>query len=432
MMQKQRGDRQKRSCREEAEEGQRPLSPAPAGPDDLVRLTERVVSARGATSAPDSAISMASAGSPLREAMDDIMNDNRQRQTNTVIVEMDGVRVMMTFRQLQTMNEELARARAAGHFPRTTAPAYDIQATVEDYRRLQELSRVRGSAPPEQWRSMREASELHVRIAQQIAERDEVTGESAEHQRVHQLVANLMNGVDTESRMYGIVQHAVAHAIKKQQSDAAATMTGQSMIEMLKGIRTAINQMGERGAHGVSEHNFEAVLEEVFGMIDHALGEGLGERVQHMDGQINRVDGQIDRVDGQINHVDGQIMHLNAIGQHVNAIDGHVHSLGNNLGAMSVLLNSTNGNITGMTTQIGVLQTIVNMLPQMIQQVLHERLSQALEDALRPLIDLIEAHYGVSIGQIDPATINAQGQSKKSKVKSFFKGIFKRFRKSGH
>ncbi|KAI1210579.1 uncharacterized protein F4807DRAFT_466960 [Annulohypoxylon truncatum] len=363
---------------------------------------------------PDSAIGLQS-GSPLREAMESRINN--QPQSGSAIIDMDGVRVSYTFDELAMMGTQLAAARAERRFPRTTASDHDIRAVVEDFGRLAELNEARGTAPPEEWNRMPNVVELHVRIAQEIRARDKTTADLTEEQRVKTLVNNLMEGVGTESRIYGIVQHAVTHAIKKDKGDEAARLAGQNMIEMLKSIRTAINQMADQRTHNVDGVNVEAVLEDVFGMIDHALSENLGERVEQMDGQINRVD--------------GQIMHLNAIGQHVNAIDGHVHSLGNNLNAMGTLLNSTNGNVVSLNTQLGLLQTIVNMLPQMVQQALDEMLPQVLQSALNPIIAVIQARSAALANHSGMSGLQ-NGHTQKKSIKSFFKGLFKGFRKSGH
>ncbi|KAI1449471.1 hypothetical protein F5Y02DRAFT_371691 [Annulohypoxylon stygium] len=86
---------------------------------------------------------------------------------------------------------------------------------------------------------------------------------------------------------------------------------------------------------------------------------------------------------------------------------------------MSTLINSTNGNITGMTTQIALLQTIVNMLPQMIENILRQHLAENLQIGLGPLVAVLQAH-GIVLG-------NAAAQKKT--IKSFFMGIVRRFRK---
>ncbi|KAI0884759.1 uncharacterized protein GGS22DRAFT_164292 [Annulohypoxylon maeteangense] len=341
---------------------------------------------------------------------------SRLTSTATLVMD-DGVRVAVTAQDIEVMGIELSEARERGIFPRTKTPGFNIQAIIDDYGRLKELNQARGSSAREDWHKMPEVSKLNVRIAQEIRARDKTMAEVTEQERVKTLVNNLMNGVDTESRIYGIVQHAVIHAIKKDSNDEAANKAGQNMIQMLKGIRAAINQMSEHHTHNIDGANVEAVLEDVFGMIDHALSQNLGERVEQMDGQINRVD--------------GQIMHLNAIGQHVNAIDGHVHSLGNNINAMGTLLNSTNGNVVSLNTQLSLLQTIVNMLPQMIQQALDEMLPQVLESALGPIIAIIQAR-AAALGNHNGTLGTGHGHTHKKSIKSFFKGIFKGFRKSGH
>ncbi|KAI2473353.1 hypothetical protein F4781DRAFT_442024 [Annulohypoxylon bovei var. microspora] len=380
----------------------------------VISQTARIDRCPSVRGAPDSGVDVAN-GSRFAAAMD--AATTRRPQTSAVFIDIDGVQVSYTFDEITMMSTELATARAERRFPRTTAAGYDIRSTIDDFGRLLELNEARGTAPPEQWNRMPNVVELHVRIAQEIRARDKTLAEATEEERVKAHVNNLLSGVGAETRLYSIVQHAVTFAIKNDKGDEAASVAGQNMLQMLKGIRAAINQMADQRTHNIDGANVEAVLEEVFGMIDHALGQNLGERVDQMDSQLNTVN--------------GQIMHLNAIGQHVNAIDGHVHSLGNNLNAMGTLLNSTNGNITGMTTQIALLQTIINMLPRLIAEGVEQMLPGMVETALGPIIDVLHAR-GVARDSLTSTGTSMGRKHKKKSIKSFFKGLFKRSKKSGY
>ncbi|KAI1381471.1 hypothetical protein F4677DRAFT_440687 [Hypoxylon crocopeplum] len=335
-------------------------------------------------------------------------------------VDHNGVSVSYTPEQLTMMGSELAKARAEGRFPPTKAASYDIQATAHDYLCLLSLNEARGTAPREEWHTMPYVVELLVRIKREIQARDKVTAEKTEEQRVNAHVTNMMSGVGAEAKLYSIVQHAVTYAVKNGSDDQAATTAGQNMVAVLDGIRGVIRDMGGRGTHGINDHNVESVLEEVFRMIDYALGSF----VDPLDENVKKMDGQYNRVDGQINRVDGQIMHLHAIGQHVDAIDNHVHSLGNNLNAMGTLLNSTNGNITVMTSQVSLLQTIVNMLPRMIADSLKQQLPATLQIAMSPIVDAFEAQLGASF--YTGTTANEEGNI--NGKRKFFKSISSRFR----
>ncbi|KAI1388365.1 uncharacterized protein F4822DRAFT_443397 [Hypoxylon trugodes] len=378
--------------------------------------------------APDSAVDMS--GDATFAA--DMESATRGVQDGRIVIDYNGIAISCTFDEITKMGAELAKARAEGIFPRTKAASHNIRATIEDYFRLGELTEARGTTPRENWTEQPEVAELQVRIAREIRDRDKIAADESEAVRVQSHVSSMMEGVGAEAKLYNIVQHAVAYAVKSSSADSAATQTvGQNMAELLRGIRGVIKEMGEKGtlaggAHGV---DLEAVLEDVFGMIDFAMDQTLDGRAKRMDGQIKDMDGQIKDMDGQIKDMDGQIkdmdghiMHLNAIGQHVNAIDGHVHSLGNNLNSMGTLLNSTNGNITAMTAQVALLQTIVNMLPRMIAEVLEQQLPGIVDASTKPIIAALEAHYGISLTRFP-------GTQKKNKVKKFFKSIFSGLKK---
>ncbi|KAI1800853.1 hypothetical protein F4811DRAFT_574701 [Daldinia bambusicola] len=361
--------------------------------------TDRVPETPGT---PDSGVVIV--GQQTRDAM---AQANETAQGVIVMVEIGGVKFSYTLKQIAQMANTLARARADGHFPPTTARGSDVRATVHDYLRFMELSAARGDAPQEAWSQMPDVVQMLVDITREIQARDKVAAEMNEQQRVNAHVDNMMSGVGAEARLYNIVQHAVAFAMNNGSGDEAATITGQNMVNLLDGIRGVIREMAGQGIHNVDGVNLDAVIEEVFGTIDLALG------------------GQVNDMRGQLNRVDGQILHLNAIGQHVNAIDGHVHSLGNNLNAMGTLLGSTNGNIATMTTQVGLLQTIVNMLPRMIAESLQQMLPEALHGAIGPIIQALETQLGVP--SLVGAAQNAQRQPRG--LKKVFKSVKKFFHK---
>ncbi|KAI1097445.1 hypothetical protein F4804DRAFT_351608 [Jackrogersella minutella] len=409
--------------------------PRKGGHQSLRISTDRVDHVRRNMAASSDAIPDSGIEMPGEDRLGNEMAAATSRGQNVAVVEINGVVLTYTLDEITKMGNALAKARAEGDFPRTTASAYDFRAIIEDHCRLVELTRARAGVPRDEWNTTRGVVNLTVDIHRQIRGRDKLTAESTEEQRVRAQVNNMMSGVGAEARLYSIVQHAVTYAIRNGSNDQAATVSGQNMAHMLEGIQGVIRDMAGQGTHNISGVNVEAVLEDIFGMIDFALGQNLGDRVEQMDGQINAVNGQLHTVNGQLHTVNGQIAHLNAIGQHVNAIDGHVHSLGNNLNAMGTLLNSTNGNVVSMTTQIGLLQTIVNMLPRMIAESLEQLLPETLQAAIGPIVTALEDHFGVTIaGHARPSSINpghGRTYQKKSRTKSFFKKSWNPFRKRG-
>ncbi|OTA97134.1 hypothetical protein M434DRAFT_386865 [Hypoxylon sp. CO27-5] len=382
----------------------------------------------GIPTPPDSAISMSNNENRFGSAMDTAIHHANR---TSVSADHDGVTISLTPQQLTLMGAELAQARADGRFPSTTAAGYDISAIAQDYGRLVALTEARGDAPREEWNSMPNVVQLLVRITQEIRARDEITAEQNEEERVRAHVSSMMTGVGAEAKLYSIVQHAVTYAIKNGSSEQAATITGKNMADLLNGIRGVIKDMAGQGVHGVHDVNTEAVLEEVFSMIDYALGD-LATPL-HKD---------VENLGGRVKHMDGQIIQLNAIAGHANAIDNHVHALGNNLNAMGTLLNSTNGNVAAMSVQVSLLQTIINMVPRMIAEALQESIPEALNSAMSPIMAYAEAQLGVSVASpltSPTSTISTDAsqegmlhlKQKKSKKYSL-KKLLKLFKKSGH
>ncbi|KAI1764318.1 hypothetical protein GGR53DRAFT_324383 [Hypoxylon sp. FL1150] len=349
---------------------------------------------------PDSAVAM-----DFGDVMTGIDAAHHSAKNVTVTLDYDGVSVVYTFDELAKMNAKLVKARADGLFPTTEAGLDDIRATVDDYFRLVSLGHLRDAYDPEEWNHQPTVVDLLVRITRDIRARDKLAAEKTEEERVQAHVKNMMSGVGAEAKLYNIVQHAIAYAAKNGSSEQAATLTGKSMAELLNGIRGVVMEMAGQGTHNISGVNLEAVVEDVFKTIDFALG--------------NLTD-PINDLGGHVKHMDGQIMHLDAIGHHVNAIDGHVHSLGNNLNSMGTLLNSTNGNVVSLTTQIALLQTIVNMLPRMVDETLEQMVPQILATALGPIIQALEAQLGIAS--------HSFGKKKSiiKKISAAFKKVFKK------
>ncbi|RYP31680.1 hypothetical protein DL767_005593 [Monosporascus sp. MG133] len=341
------------------------------------------------------------------------------------------------------MARELAKARANGEFPRTTTPDYIVQATIDDYGRLTQLREARGDAPRSEWPNMRNATTLLTNITRDIRNRDELRGDRVEATTVRDRVANMMQGVHGEANLYRLVQHAVHHSIQNQAVQRDLATGGHEMANVLNEIRKTIEVIATEGRHGVTESNMEDVLEQVFGMIEHALIDATGP----LRLNVNRMDNISDANQSQVNRLiiisDANQAQVNAISQHVNAIGGHVGALGSNINSLSGNVNSVAGNVQALSSQLSVLQTIINMLPQMVTQAVQEILPQAAQEAIVPIIvaslqaSMVSTKGGVSGKGADfdfdekhANNEKARGQHKKKP--SFFKRFFGNSKRGGH
>ncbi|RYP09692.1 hypothetical protein DL764_001118 [Monosporascus ibericus] len=270
------------------------------------------------------------------------------------------------------MARELAKARANGEFPRTNTPGYIVQATIDDYGRLMELREARGGAPRSEWPNMRNATNLLINIIRDIRNRDELRGDQVEATTVEDRVANMMQGVHGEANLYRLVQHAVHHAIQNQAVQQDQAVGGVNMSAILGDIHSRLESQAAEGRHGVTESNMENVLEEVFGMIEHALIDASGP----LRLNVNRMDNISDANQAQVN----------AISQHVNAIGGYVNAMGSQLNSMNGNVSSVAGNVQTLSSQLSVLQTIINMLPKMVTQAVQDILPQAAQEPIVPII----------------------------------------------
>ncbi|KAI1506291.1 hypothetical protein F5X99DRAFT_426351 [Biscogniauxia marginata] len=281
-----------------------------------------------------------------------------------------------TSAQLTHMGNVLARARAEEGFPTTTAPGYNIMATVEDYHRLLKLRELCDAANIglSEYAQSNPARILYINIVRDIRERDETIGEAAATANVEARVSGMMNGVQAESALYQLIRHAVHSVVQNGGAQQNAANSGVDITGVLRDVDRHLTDLTSAQENGVS-----AIMTQMRNTVQGRLSlenpelsgvamESVFEEVfayNRMDGQYNRMDGQYNRMDGQYNRMDGQV---NAIGQHVNA--------------MGNLLNSTNTNVQALSTNLGVLQTIMNMLPQMVVQAIQEMLPGILHEAV--------------------------------------------------
>lgn len=340
---------------------------------------------------------------------------------------------------VEGMARELAQARANGEFPPTTTPGYDMQATFDDHARLLRLREARGDAPRSEWNRMRQATVLLVEFTRAIRQRDGLRGERTETTNVRTRVQNMIEGLHGEANLYSLVQHAVHHAIQNQAVQQDLVTGGINMSAILQDVHARVADLASRSDHGVTESNMEGVLEDIFGIIEHSLLDATGPLRMNVGNLSNITSAQQSLTTAQESLATAQEGHVNAIGQHVNAISGQVGAMGGNITSMGNLLNSTNGNITAMTSQLGLLQTIVNMLPDMVAQAVSETLQdilpRAAQDAMVPIIVAsLQASLGSGMGGVSAkgakfdekasATDAKKSTGKKQQKKD---GFFKRF-----
>ncbi|KAI1485004.1 hypothetical protein F5X96DRAFT_691515 [Biscogniauxia mediterranea] len=380
-------------------------------------------------------------------------------QESPIAVVVNGTPYTST--DIASMGRILSRARVENEFPTTTTPGYNVQAMIDDYTRLMQLRQLRVGLSRSEWITDRAASEYLVAVTRDIRERDETLAEEAATANVEARVGGMMNGVQAESTMYQLIRHAVHSVLQTHDVQQAGANSGVDMAAVVQDVDRRLNELTatHEGVSAIMTQmrnmvqphirreiaeapgvDMESVFEDIFATIERSLLDATGP----LRLNINRMNGQINNMEGQINHVDGQIVQLNAITGHARAIEGHVQAMGTNLNSMGTLLNSTNGNITAITSQVGLLQTIIPMLPQMIvqaiQQVLPEILNEAIGGAINDnLVNSLQAFVGamnnVRTQAASPGK-SASGNKKNGKKGGFmnkFFGIFKKNdRDDGH
>ncbi|EMR66895.1 hypothetical protein UCREL1_6098 [Eutypa lata UCREL1] len=285
---------------------------------------------------------------------------------------------------------------------------------------------------------MRQATVLLVEFTRAIRQRDGLRGEHTETSNVRTRVENLIQGLHGEANLYSLVQHAVHHAIQNRTVQQDLASGGVNMTAILTEIHEALQVQANQAQNGITEVNTEDVLEEVFGMIEHALLDAAGPirlSANRLDNITSAQQTQVNAM-GTINNAHQG--HVNAIGQHVNAIGGHVGALSSNINSLNGNVNSVAGNVQVMSTQVGLLQTIVNMLPEMVtravQDILRETLPRAAQDAMVPIIVAsLQASLGPQGGvsakgaKFDEKASATDAKKSTGKKQQKKDGFFKRF-----
>ncbi|KAI8630709.1 hypothetical protein F5Y19DRAFT_483348 [Xylariaceae sp. FL1651] len=281
-----------------------------------------------------------------------------------------------SFSRIIKMGDALAQARRERTFPPTTTPNYNVQAIIDDYEDLQRLNAARESASDTRDHAFRpDIAPLYVQIQRKIQDRDLAQGDVAADSNVRARMGGISNGAGAEVGMYNLMRHAVHSVLRLNHlTPECESNVVDAASRVISDIRGTVQSRADSGAHNVDGVNMPAVMDEVFVAIENALGNYINE-------QVNSFNTITDAQRSQLNSLNCTAQ-VNAIASHVSAIDNHVHSMGNNVSAMSSLVNSTNSNVTALTSNIGTLQTIVNMVPQMVANSVADILPEAVSGAV--------------------------------------------------
>lgn len=278
------------------------------------------------------------------------------------------------------MGKALAQARREKNFPPTITPGYNLKATIDDYEDLERLNAAReGVTDARDYAFCPDISRLYIEIQRKIQDRDLTYGEVAAENNVRARLSGFANSAGAETGMYNLMRHAVHSVLRlnnlSPESDSNIVEAAASRV--INDIRATVKSQAACGANGVTGQNMDAVMEEVFSAIQDALSQGVGTQANRLDGQINNMS----------SITDAHNIQVNAIAGHVKAIDNHVHAMGNNVNAMGTLLNSTNGNVTSLTANIGTLQTVVNMIPQMVAVSVGDSVREMIPGLIGPAVE---------------------------------------------
>ncbi|KAI3327725.1 hypothetical protein HD806DRAFT_519729 [Xylariaceae sp. AK1471] len=286
--------------------------------------------------------------------------------------------------RLLEMGKALDQARRDRRFPLTKTPEYNLQAVIDDYEDLQRLNATREAAgDPRDHAFHPDISRLYVEIKRRIQDRDFTQGEVVADSNVRARLSGLANSTGAETGMYNLMRHAMNSVLRLNNLtlDSDSNIVDAVAARVVGEIRSDVQAQVARGEHNIEGVNMSAVVEEVFGAIEHGLGD-------YVNGPMNTVtNAQLVQLQSMNNVTHAQNMQVNAIASHVGAIDNHVHAMGNNVGAMSSLVNSTNGNVTALTTNVGSLQAIVNLLPQMVANAVGDSVREMIPDIVGPAVE---------------------------------------------
>ncbi|KAK6068996.1 hypothetical protein SCUP515_09201 [Seiridium cupressi] len=359
--------------------------------------------------------------------------------------------------RLAPIAQELDTARNEGRFPETTTSYMNAQAVLDDYERLQDLEDLE--------RGSRQHTELFIENVRRIQERDSVVVHENHEAHYQQVVDNMMRNQAVGDDLHALIRHA-------------ARVASANAVERV---------LARHQEQGLQAPNMEAVLEDIFAVIEARLLDAAGPLrlnvnnlrnmvdnnlngqvnnlrnvVDNVDnnlaGQVNNLRNVVDNVDnnlaGQVNRMDQGVDNLNRVDQglannlenlttqlgamnnNVNAVSNHTNALGALMHALNNTAMATNTQMGQLGNEVNGLQQITNMLPGLVQQVVQQVIQQILPGAIQA--GLVQAVSGAaqsgngkgtnaSVSATDVTTaMNEKGNSGKDNKKGKKRGWFAR------
>lgn len=348
----------------------------------------------------------------------------------------------ITMGDLTAMRAELHDARAAGDFPMTTVPENVNEATVQDYGMLRRLRELRGdvnSAASDAY------NRYYVDCTRVIQQRDHDYEVEARNVTIHRRVRELIENQNVGADLHGIVQHAAARGVHQVLANSQAqTLNGDVIREIVQQVTRSLTAEGFNVGQTLDMEN---VMEDVVTVVEATALDAAGP----LRLNVNRLGNINSASENQLRDLTTQVDELRNLTTEVDAMNNHVSAVGNHVNALGQLMQVFNAVSTSTSTQLGEIggqvqdiQSLVNMIPTLIQQAVQEHLVQTLQDSLAPILPLIVAAIqaggangkGLNIKGLATATDTGMGEekgspknqkkAKKGKKGGFFSRLFKR------
>ncbi|KAK9781126.1 hypothetical protein SCAR479_04947 [Seiridium cardinale] len=356
---------------------------------------------------------------------------------------------------LVPMAQELETARNEGRFPDTTTSYMNAQAVLDDYMHLQDLEGLE--------RGSRQHNELYIENVRRIQERDSVVVHDNHDAHYQQVVDNMMRNQAVGDDLHALIRHAAraasANAVERVLARHNQQAPQGNMVrEIVQGLSQDVNFRGVLAGHGL---DMEAILEDVFAVIEARLLDAAGPLRLNVNNLRNMVDNNLN---GQVNNLrniaaDQQATHaaaenqINNLTTQVGAMNNNLTAVGNHTNALGALMQALNNTAIANNTQMGQLgnevnglQQITNMLPGLVQQVVQQVIQQILPGAIQA--GLVQAVSGAaqsgngkgnnaSVSATDVTTAmgekgNSSKDNKKGKKRGWFARIFKGCKKDDY
>ncbi|KAI1878976.1 hypothetical protein JX265_003153 [Neoarthrinium moseri] len=336
-----------------------------------------------------------------------------QTQTpNTPVILNSGE--VLSSAEFRIMRDELAAARLNGEFPNTRLSTHCADAVAEDYEQLERLRQLRGdpAQPPS-----RDYNREFVETARKTQQRDAQVEDDLRIQRAHEDVRNMVINQNVGADLHGIIQHAAASAIDRALANNQAQSLHGNVVREI--VQATLQNMDAQGAVGVQALDMDAVLEDVITVVEAAALDAAGPLRLNVNRLGNIVENQVDNLTTQLGAMNN---HVSAVGNHVNALGAFMQTLNNTV-------STTHGQMTSMSDQVRDAQTVLNMVPALVQEAIQQALPGALQAILAPILaaavqggSVNGKGFGINIA----AYKGAEKPAKKTKKRGFFSRLFKR------